>query len=252
MNLLPAKHLTIRTPEGVVFRLRIADPIRRLLALVIDLFLVASMGGVLGMLIQRLSGLAPDWGGAVYMITSFVLSFGYPIVMEWQDRGRTIGKRLLRLQVVDELGLRLTFQQVLVRNLLRFADSFPVFYGVGGLAAFASLRGQRLGDWAANTLVVYHPPEPAPDLDNWLAGKYNSFRSDTALVARLRQAAPQRLQAIAVTALMRRDQLHPDARLKVFAGIRRRIEQNVRIPPVLVEGLSDEQVVRNTVDVLAR
>jgi hypothetical protein len=45
--------------------------------------------------------------------------------MEWRWRGQTIGKRVLRLRVVDAQGLRLHFTQVVLRNLLRFVDMLP-------------------------------------------------------------------------------------------------------------------------------
>ena len=76
---------------------------------------------------------------------------------EWRWRGQTIGKRLLRLRVVDAEGMRLQFNQIVTRNLLRFVDSLPAFYFVGGLACWLSPKCQRLGDIAANTIVIRNP-----------------------------------------------------------------------------------------------
>src|SRR5690606_31901397 len=117
----------------------------------------------------------------------FFVDWGYGIVLEYYWRGQTLGKRLLGLRVMDEQGLHLTFSQVAVRNLLRVFDSIPVFYAVGGLAMVLSPRRQRLGDLAANTIVVRAPR--ALRLDPVRTGevKYNSFRAYPHIEARLRQ-----------------------------------------------------------------
>jgi hypothetical protein len=42
----------------------------------------------------------------------------------------------------------------MARNLVRYVDWIPGFYGVGIIAIFATRQHQRLGDLAAGTLVV--------------------------------------------------------------------------------------------------
>jgi signal transduction histidine kinase/ActR/RegA family two-component response regulator len=80
--------------------------------------------------------------------------------------------------VVDAEGLRLQFHQIVTRNLLRFVDSLPLFYFVGGLVAWFNPKCQRLGDLAANTIVIRSPRLAEPDLDQLLAGKFNSLSGD--------------------------------------------------------------------------
>ena len=89
---------------------------------------------------------------------------------------------------MDEQGLRLKFSQVVIRNLLRPVDGLPLAYLLGGLACLISKRAQRLGDLAAGTIVVRHPTIFQPDLDQLMAGKYNSFRDYPHLEARLASA----------------------------------------------------------------
>src|SRR5205085_4049382 len=48
----------------------------------------------------------------------------------------------------------ITFTASAIRNLLRLVDALPGFYLVGGTAMLLSARNQRLGDMAADTLVV--------------------------------------------------------------------------------------------------
>ena len=42
-----------------------------------------------------------DFARALAMLLVFVLSIGYGVTLEWRWRGQTIGKRLLRLRVID-------------------------------------------------------------------------------------------------------------------------------------------------------
>ena len=141
------------------------------------------------------------------MLTYFFLALAYPIFLEWRWQGQTIGKRIMGLQVVDEAGLRLTFSQVAVRNLLRIVDSMPGFYLVGGVSMVLNTKSQRLGDLAANTIVIRHTQVHEPDLDQVMAGKFHSFRDHPHLAGRLRQLVSPQEAGVALQALLRRNEL---------------------------------------------
>jgi uncharacterized RDD family membrane protein YckC len=68
--------------------------------------------------------------------------------------GATWGKLVAGVCVVDVDGRRPTLGAVLVRNILRLLDYWPLFYVVGIIAAMTSPSRQRLGDRVARTLVV--------------------------------------------------------------------------------------------------
>jgi len=244
------KNLTIRTPEGIAFSLAIASPITRFVALVIDKICIYVASSVIGLAIQLIGLISADMAGAFWIVASFILSTGYPIAFEWYWRGQTIGKRIMRIRVMDEQGLRLNFSQVVVRNILRFVDMLPGLYLLGGLFAFFSMRGQRIGDIAANTIVIQHAEISEPDLAQINPGKFNSFKELPHLVGRLRQNISPAEAGIALQALLRRDTLDADARLKLFAEIRAHMEKVARFPPETIQGTSDEQYVRNVVDIL--
>ena len=178
--------------------------------------------------------------------------FAISIALEWWWRGQTIGKRLLRLRVVDAGGLRLHFHQIVIRNLLRFVDSLPAFYFVGGIACLVSRRAQRLGDLAANTVVIRIPRIAEPDLEQLLAGKFNSLRAHPHLEARLRQRVSPAEAATALQAVARRDEFEPVARVKLFSELSGHFRAKVEFPAEAVDGIADEQHVRNVVDVLYR
>src|SRR5271165_1538884 len=125
--------LQIKTPEGIVFSQLLAGPVTRFLAWVIDLSCITALLTAAGGLATLAQIISPNLARAAATLAYFAISIGYGIVCEWWWRGQTVGKRLLRLRVVDAEGLRLQPQQIVIRNLLRCFDSLPLFYFVGGL-----------------------------------------------------------------------------------------------------------------------
>lgn len=244
--------LLIRTPEGIVFSQLLAGPVARFLAWGIDFACIMALSYVTGAVLGLLNWLSVDFARAIGVLLYFVISIGYSILLEWYWRGQTLGKKILRLRVVDAQGLRLQFGQIAMRNLLRFVDMLPAFYLVGGIACLVNRRAQRLGDIAANTVVIRTPKIAEPDLEQLLAGKFNSLRDHPHLEARLRQRVSANEAGLALQALLRRDQLEPQARVELFSEVAAHFRAKVEFPPEAVDGITDEQYVRNVVDVLYR
>lgn len=244
--------LRIRTPEGIVFAYQLAGPIARCLAWSFDLLVIIALciGAISAM--SFVGFINTDFAFALEILAYFIVSIGYGVAAEWGWRGQTIGKRVLRLRVMDAQGLRLQFHQVLLRNLLRFVDLLPACYFVGGAACLFSKRSQRLGDLAANTVVVHNPIFAEPDLDQLLAGKFNSLRQHPHLEARLRQRISPEEARLALQALVRRDELEPAARIQLFAELADHLKTVVAFPAETVEVVPDEQYVRNVVDIVFR
>jgi uncharacterized RDD family membrane protein YckC len=242
--------LLLRTPEGIVFSLPLAGPVSRFLAWGVDVACITAATSLLRQILGLFGG--AGFASATYAIAYFVISIGYGIAFEWYWRGQTLGKRVLNLRVMDVQALRLEFGQVVVRNLLRFVDLLPGLYLVGGTACVLSRRFQRLGDLAANTIVVRNPQIAQPNLEQLLGGKFNSLLEYRHLAARLRQRTSPQAAAVALEALLRRDELDPKARLEVFQGLADHFHSLADFPPEAVEQLSDEQYVRNVVEILYR
>ena len=244
--------LIIKTPEGVEFSLRLAGPITRFLAWSIDLATIIAMMSIINVVFAVLGVLSRDLAAAANIIGFFIISIGYGMLTEWFWQGQTVGKKLLRLRVLDAQGLRLQFSQVVIRNLLRFVDSLPALYLVGGLISLFNQRAQRLGDVAANTIVTWNPRITEPDLNQLLQGKYNSFHDYPHLEARLRQLVTPLEAQVAVQSIMRRDTLDPQARIALFREIRAYLETLVTFPQEATDGISDERYVRNVVEAVLR
>lgn len=244
--------LQIRTPEGVVFSQLLAGPIVRFLAWFIDLMTIGTLATAVGIALQVLLLVSVDLAMALSLLSYFVISIGYGMICEWFWRGQTVGKKLFRLRVVDAEGFRLQIYQIVIRNLLRFVDMLPLFYLVGGVSCWLNRRNQRLGDIAANTIVIRAPRLSEPDIDQLLSDRYNSLRQYPHLEARLRQRVTPAEAAQALQALLRREDFDPAARIELFAELARHFQEKVAFPAEAVERMSDEQYVRNVVDVLYR
>jgi hypothetical protein len=80
----------------------------------------------------------------------------------------------------------------------------------------------------------------------------NFLRQQPHLEARLRQQVSPAEAAVALQALLRRDDFDPQARIELFAELARHFRRKVEFPPEDIEGVSDEQYLRNVVDVLYR
>ncbi len=242
--------LTIETPEGIVFSLQLAGPLIRFLAWSVDAACIGVMTGVLNTVLGGIGIISRDIALAATTVAYFVVSVGYGMATEWYWQGQTVGKRLLHLRVVDAQGLRLQFSQIVVRNLMRFVDSLPVFYLVGGIACLLSRNVQRLGDLAGNTIVVWIPRFSRPDLGQLLMESENSLAAHVHLAARLRQRVSPAEANLALQALLRRDEIAPEARVGLFGEIAACFKTIVQFPAEATEGISDEQYVRNVLDIL--
>ena len=77
----------------------------------------------------------------------------YDVVADVFFAGRTPGKRLTGLRVIDAHGRSPDLLTSLLRNLLRLVDMLPAGYGVGVATMFFT-GTRRLGDLVAGTVVV--------------------------------------------------------------------------------------------------
>ena len=77
----------------------------------------------------------------------------YYTVLESSWNGQTLGKKAVRIQVLNTDGTPVSFSTALIRNILRFIDGFG-FYVVAAISVWLSPTKQRIGDRVAKTCVV--------------------------------------------------------------------------------------------------
>jgi uncharacterized RDD family membrane protein YckC len=144
----------VETPEHVRFRYRVAGPLRRGLAYLVDLLVRLAILACALFAVGLFGESNPGFTRGVVFVTIFLLEWAYFVLFEMVDGGRSPGKRALGLRVVKEGGFPLTFNDSALRNLLRGADFLPLGYVLGLVTMGGDSRFRRLGDHVAGTLVV--------------------------------------------------------------------------------------------------
>ncbi|MCB9797787.1 MAG: RDD family protein [Alphaproteobacteria bacterium] len=152
---------TIETPEGVPLTVRVAGPIPRALAWILDLFIRTFLFySVVGSLL----GLLGEAGNGLMLLFVFAMEWFYPVLFEVLWHGQTPGKRVLSLAVVHDDGTPVGWSASVLRNLARAADFLPFAYLAGILSMVIQRDFQRLGDMAAGTLVVHRAELRRPSM----------------------------------------------------------------------------------------
>ena len=255
--------LAIQTPEGVTFSIPVASPVSRCLAVAVDFAVVLALtmltSLVIGILSSMFAGIpilgdiAADFGSGLMIFVQFAITVFYGMITEWLWSGQTLGKRIMKLRVVDERGLPLQLKQIIVRNLFRLLDGLPTnFYLLGGISCLLTKRCQRIGDIAAGTLVIREIKPTPPQFSELISTGENSFSQMPHLEGRLRQHVTPEEARIALDAVVRRNELTPEARLRLFNQLADYFREMADFPDEITLGLSDEQYVRNVVETLFR
>lgn len=256
-----ANRLTIVTEDAVTFSVLLASPLLRGLAMVIDMIIINFVIFLLYLLMLLLilpsksiglTIMIEDMIAPIFIISFFLLTFAYYIFQEYFFGGQTIGKRVMKIRVIDENIQRLTLTQIILRNLFRVLDMLPSMYALAGITALLSPKFQRLGDIAAATIVIRNRSYESPDIPSHIHNKYNSFRRYPHLEAQLRKNTLPEERQLALEAVLRRDKLDPDARIQLYKKMSAHFRQKARFPADIQNELSDEQYLRNCTDTLYR
>lgn len=251
MNRGRDQSLEIRLDDTVTFSLPLAGPAVRSSAAMVDLLVIAALGNLTGLLVMAFGLFSEDAGTFAAILLQFATGFGYFILMEWFGDGRTLGKRLFKLRTIDERGLPLAFSQVVMRNLLRLVDGLPLLNLAGGLTCFFSRRCQRIGDIAAGTVVIVTRRSAPPALRQLEHDGPNSFRQWPEREARLRQLTTPAEADLLAQALLRRDELQPESRARLYREIATHFLAFAPFPPEAVEHVPEEQILRNLLSSLS-
>lgn len=236
--------VVVITPEHVEIVLTPAGLGSRFLALMID----STITVLLPVLAVRLLQPALAGGAAFALGTTlqFFFTFIYHVYFETLRQGRTIGKRSLRLRVVDSRGLPITAAQSLVRNAMRALDSLPLLYAVGGLVSVIDRHGRRLGDFAAQTLVVEERSPVSHEAGTVTERRFNSLR--TARILRLiRHRIGLEERELLLELSMRAEGLEPQRRYEVMEEVGSYYRELLNIDD---QRLTGENLVRDLTSIL--
>jgi len=158
---LSPDQINIDTPELVSIEMPLAGIGSRFIALLVDyliwfagLLIVVLASSVVIPAIHAFDRVSETWAEAVVIFLIFLLNWGYFTLFEAFWNGRTPGKRVARIRVIQRSGRAIGLFESMARNLIRYVDQLPFFYAVGVISMFVTKQHQRLGDLAAGTLVV--------------------------------------------------------------------------------------------------
>ena len=146
---------SVETPEGVELRLKVAGCGIRAGAWIIDFLIHGAVLIVCSVVLSFLSLLNSEISNAIFLLLFFVLQCFYPVYFEVLKNGQTPGKKAMGIQAIHSDGTPIGLKSSLIRNFLRFADLLPTMYLAGIISIFIDSKARRLGDLAANTLVVF-------------------------------------------------------------------------------------------------
>jgi len=91
----------------------------------------------------------------ITLLPALAIYFLYHPILETAMQGRTPGKRMAGVRLIDVQGQTPGVAALLIRNVFRLVDGLPAFYVVGCVACMVTGRSVRIGDLAAGTLLVH-------------------------------------------------------------------------------------------------
>lgn len=238
------REATITTPEHVEIRLEPAGAGSRFLAIALD----SLMTHGLATLILFAAGTVLPGGIAVAIFVSanFLLTWGWHVYFETRHAGRSPGKRVLRLRVVDARGLPISLHQSLVRNVMRAVDFAPGLYGFAAISTLVDPRRRRLGDLVADTLVIREARPLAWQSQLGSERRYNSLR--TARVLRLiRHRISLEEREFLLALCIRAEKMTPEARYDLMEEVAAAYRAKLSVDD---EPISGENFVRDLTAVL--
>lgn len=172
----------IVTPEGVALRVEVATRSERFLAFFLDMifWMLATALLYTAIVLAVVKGLANDVTATLVLFLAFLIRLLYFIHFELAWRGRTPGKRIMGLRVIDRAGGALNASAIVARNLVREVEIFlpiGIFFSLalthgmdtwqrlstlGWIFAIAALPffnrdHLRAGDLIAGTMVISMP-----------------------------------------------------------------------------------------------
>lgn len=179
------KTLQINTTQNVKINFTLASVSHRILAYLIDLilkFLYAFFLVKFSNLDSYLNFYDDNWSAnAIFTLFSLPIIL-YSLLCEFFFKGQTLGKYILKIKVVKNNGFKPSFTDYLIRWFLRIIDInigilliiylnslnlgneiilifYNLFFVLGPLVAIISIslskNNQRIGDLAANTIVIH-------------------------------------------------------------------------------------------------
>ncbi|MCB9201575.1 MAG: RDD family protein [Flavobacteriales bacterium] len=148
--------LLIQTPQNVNIEYRLASVGSRVLAVLIDYFIVLVYWFIMYLILFYAGLFYSNDGWMIMGVVSLILlpGFFYPLFMEILYSGQTVGKMIVKTKVIKIDGSRATVYEYFIRWVLSMVDVYMLSGCIGLLSIIFTKKSQRLGDIAAGTSVI--------------------------------------------------------------------------------------------------
>jgi len=151
-----SRTLEVRLPENITVTYRLASLRERVQAFVLDLFNLGIRILLPLTVLGSIAGTLLPVRVTIILLVSLwsLLPILYFVRGETRSDGQTFGKRLMGIRVIHRSGRSVHLNEVIIRNILRLYSLIPLFIPLELFSVRSAGLGQRLGDLAADTLVV--------------------------------------------------------------------------------------------------
>lgn len=143
------RKIDITTTQNVSIEYELATVTERLTSTIIDSIIINIVSFIFFGIIAAIFGTNFN-----YLYISIPGSFLYHLLFESINHGQSPGKRLMKIRVVKINGERPEFFDFMMRAVFRFIDISASLGTLALITVSSSNKGQRLGDFFADTTVV--------------------------------------------------------------------------------------------------
>lgn len=242
------KTIEIKTTQNVVLQYELADLRDRIVAFFIDLVCVWVGIGILSLIgysIFSPSGTTED----IFLFFLSCVFIFYSLSFEALNKGQSIGKIAMRIQVIKTAGGQATFADYAARWVFRMVD---IYFSLGGIASIliaSSAKAQRIGDIVANTAVVKLAPRMNLNLQDLLSiHSSQSYKIEYIQAKQLKEEDALLIK----TTLDRYSKFRNDAHREALGLLAEKIKQLLGTEGVQVDNRRFLQTVLNDYVVLTR
>lgn len=145
------RKIDITTTQNVTIEYELATVMERTMAFFLD-FAVSLVGTLLIYWFASILGSGSFRVAYIYFLLAG--SFLYHVLIETLNHGQSVGKLALKIRVVKITGERPDFFDYLMRTAFRFIDITMTMGALALISISSSEKGQRLGDFFADTTVI--------------------------------------------------------------------------------------------------
>lgn len=147
------KSIEIKTAQNVRLEYELASLRERILAFLLDLLTIGVSSGILSFILLGLLKMTGTLQIMANILTGSIFLF-YSLAFEYFNNGQSIGKKIMKLQVIKITGEKALFYDYFGRWVFRILDIYLSFGAIASMLIASSSRAQRIGDIVSNTSVI--------------------------------------------------------------------------------------------------